>query len=617
MADIISIELIPAIAFNDTNLAQSILRSVSKMDTIDSTVLLDSEGREFASAGKKINLTTLKNSKAGTSDVYLKESLKESEVFLKGRLIIFSRNLILNKETVGRVILVQNALLYHQAVKEVVMVSVLFLLIGLFAAITLVKFVGELFQSVFSPFSELLQEVTDSKDYSERVDDNVYLEVKPLAEAFNHMLQAISSRDNMLQAESKRLSRTVKMRTRELEQTIADLTVAKAAAEAANSAKDNFLATMSHELKTPLNGILGVTNLLLSDSSCPNAAKDLLTIKRCAKNLGHIIDEILAYTFVKEGKVSLRVNEFNFLETIHETLIPFRRAAESKELVFSTSFEFDGIEVITADKERIIGIICRLLENAIKYTHQGYVRLNIQITSDTTRRYHSLHGMVADSGIGIPDTILPSIFEPFKQAEPAMTRQHSGIGLGLAITSSMIQSMGGDISVSKNKDGGCIFSFIVPVQISDSELLSQNQRKLSDLKHNHSVGEPAKPSVLLYGDNKRSNDLTYRLLDKSGYDITSFSATDELLEHLSHTDESKLNVILLEASMDVELSAALIAQMRAGTTAESQTQVIVLTSDVTSNASEVYKNAGASALLYKPFEVEDLENTIQDLAKKH
>lgn len=256
----------------------------------------------------------------------------------------------------------------------------------------------------------------------------------------------------------------VENRTRELS-VATDLAVAaEHAAVEANKAKSAFLANMSHEIRTPMNGVLGLVSLLLSDNLSESQRKRLRLVEVSASSLMEILNDILDLSKIEAGGFEIHTAEFSLsqLATSMETLWEGR--AQEKNLKFKVEVQDSEFTRAIADEGRIRQIVTNLVSNAIKFTHEGSVTLSVAV-NDGGQGPSGLEFTVTDTGMGIPDEQLASIFDPFTQIDSTFTREHGGTGLGLAICKQLALMMNGDITVQSNVSKGTSFKFVLQCEI--------------------------------------------------------------------------------------------------------------------------------------------------------
>jgi len=227
-------------------------------------------------------------------------------------------------------------------------------------------------------------------------------------------------------------------------------------AEEASRAKSAFLANMSHEIRTPLNGIIGVIHLLESSTSAEDRRDLIGIISRSAESLLGILNDVLDFSRIEAGQLQLESDPFDLEEALEEVSEAFERIATLKGVSFVFSPDPAIDRFLVGDRLRLLQVVRNLLSNAIKFTKEGFVSL------EATASEEGLTITVADSGIGIPEDRLESVFESFTQVDAGVTRRYGGTGLGLAICQQLVDRFGGRIEVSSTAGEGSRFSIVIP-----------------------------------------------------------------------------------------------------------------------------------------------------------
>ena len=294
----------------------------------------------------------------------------------------------------------------------------------------------------------------------------------------------------------------------------------KEKAENASKAKSEFLANMSHEIRTPLNAIIGLTNLTL-DTKLDKIQQDYLTKAVVAsENLLHIINDILDYSKIEANKLTLEKIPFELDKILYQVSTLFGFDAYNKNI--KLSFNIDPIinNHLIGDPFRLTQVLINLIGNAIKFTKEGFIHVNVSL-KETTQSKTILYFEIEDSGIGIPKAKQKLLFEKFTQADNSKTREYGGTGLGLAISKDIVKLMGGKMSVSSEKNKGTKFSFniVLQYQENDYSFLSQNLEN---------------KTILLIDYNKNSRATLSKMIQMVGLKIeyaVDRNTTSELLRN--------------------------------------------------------------------------------------
>lgn len=385
----------------------------------------------------------------------------------------------------------------------------------------------------------------------------------------------------------------------------ARLEESKDVAEKANAAKTEFLAHMSHEIRTPLTSISGVAEILMSQKDSFTAKHQQLVkvLSYSTLNLKELINDILDFSKIESGQMELEEKPFALAELFQEIISVMTVRAQEKGLKFS--FLYDDVKDVRflGDRVRVRQILVNLIGNALKFTHQGTVNVQVRRIDASGAPYMQIE--VADTGIGIDKNHFEMVFERFRQADASVSRKYGGSGLGLAISKSLAESMGGNIMLDSEMEKGSVFTVTIPLRVVEDAPKVTAPVSSKGMLHQLKVGSDGRHRVLLVEDYEGNIAVISYILEALGCD---FEVARTGLQAVNSWRERTPDLILMDVQMPEMDGLTATRQIRKMEREQGlpHTPIIGMTAHAFVEDKDKCVNAGMDSYLAKPISESDL-----------
>ncbi len=374
-----------------------------------------------------------------------------------------------------------------------------------------------------------------------------------------------------------------------------DVTARKRIEEADHSAplaETEFLARVSHEIRTPINGILGMARKILRERLPPRVRGDLEILSASAETLHRLLDDLLDFSRIASGTLSIECADFSLRGVARSVTDLLRPGAEQKALKLHLEIgDLPPDDRVRGDADRLRQVLINLVSNAIKFTHTGHITLRVSAAAEGTLR--RVRFLVEDTGVGVPDNYISQLFEAFTQADGSTTRHFGGVGLGLAISHKLITAMGGEIELLSTSPEGSIFAATIPLARPDpakpAPVAAPEEARLARREERR---------ILLAEDDEVSHLIALSTLGALGYRVDGVRDGVQALEALGRT---RYDLVLLDCRMPRMDGYEVARRVRRGEVGDPDVPLLALTAGAREEDRKRSLAAGMNEHLAKPF----------------
>ncbi|OMG53625.1 hypothetical protein BJN45_09300 [Azonexus hydrophilus] len=566
-----------AIAFTDRREAVRLLESLAVNPAIESSRVVLPDGSILGEYRR-----------VGAS----RHNFPDTEVtprFLDGYLIVRQPIQLYEQPTpAGHIELVASLVQYHTTMRNTVRETAFLLLLALAGALLLTRYVVGRLTEPLEKLDDLANRISQDAQLDERIATQRSDEIGSLGQSFDRMLDSLQLRDRELANYRESLETMVAQRTAELQQAIAD-------ARQASRAKSDFLARMSHEIRTPMNAIVGLSHMLVDSPLATQQREYLEQVVQSSESLLGIINDILDYSKVEAGSLTLESAPFELATVFRSVAGLFSLKARSKGLRLT----FAGCEnvppLLQGDALRLSQVLINLVGNALKFTDRGGIEVEVRQLDAPGERQVRLEFTVHDSGMGIPREQLDRLFSPFSQADSSITRRFGGTGLGLAICHQLVGLMHGEIDVDSQPGKGSTFRFSTVFEVPFN-LPASNTPVAVDGRKATVFPRWAGERILLVEDIPVNRTIAVALLHKVGLSVGIATNGQEAIEVL---EREPFSLVLMDIQMPVMDGLSACRHLRDDPRFR-DLPIIAMTAHATQEDHQQSSAAGMNAHLTKP-----------------
>ena len=374
--------------------------------------------------------------------------------------------------------------------------------------------------------------------------------------------------------------------------------------------KDGFMATISHEMRTPMNGVLGAIELLNKQEMEGDMKRHVQLAEISAENMINIVDRILNFTQIQSGMLELNVRNFSLYEILAYTCHSFESEIKEKGIKLRVDCDPLKDKVVTGDPDKVVSIVRLLMDNAIKFTDKGTVTCQALIQENNQIRL-----IIKDQGIGMDAAELDKIFEPFQQGNDSFNRPHGGLGIGLSTAKELVKALGADITVESQSGKGSrfIIDFTFPFKAIEPVInsnigspASEDSEYAEPVRNAKGENKPAS-SILIVEDNKINRVILEKMVKSLGFKTVSLENGKEALDYLS---AKSVDLILMDCQMPVMDGFDATSNIRSRLDKNKTVPIIAVTANVTDQDKKRVFSSGMDELVAKPVKIDRIKKAI-------